>query len=105
MTFKMTVTGSPNDGYTAVEIESGDEIIARVFELEGAWYIEIYEPENLLDTEIVKTVLAAKDRLLNYVNRTGEGMPDGLTAAAASLWLLERADGTSSGSSSGTNTE
>jgi hypothetical protein len=104
MTFQMTVTGSPNDGFTAVEIESGNELIARVFELGAGWYVELSEPEKLLDSEVVRAVLAAKERLLPYVNRTGDGMPDGLTAAGASLWLMQRDDGHSLSDPSGAET-
>jgi hypothetical protein len=93
MAFQMTVTGALSDGFTAVEIESDDEFVGRVFELEAGWYVELREPEKLLDDEVVKAVLAAKERLLRYVNRKGTGMPEGMTVAGASLWLMQRDDG------------
>jgi hypothetical protein len=43
----------------------------------------------------------ARERLAAYVNRLGDGSPDGLTAAGLSLWLLEKADGTAMGRSLG----
>ncbi len=93
MAIELTVTGAPSDGFTAVELERGEELIGRVFELEAGWYVELREPECLLEAEVVQAVLAAKQRLLLYVNRKGAGMPEGLSVAGASLWLMQRSDG------------
>jgi len=93
MAIQLTVTGQPFDGFTAVELERGEELIGRVFELVTGWNVELRELERLLEPEVIQAVLAAKQRLLVYVNRTGAGMPDGLSVAGASAWLMQRSDG------------
>lgn len=93
MAIELTVTGAPSDGFTAVELVRGDEFIGRVFELEAGWYVELRKPEKLLEAEVVQAVIAAKQCLLLYVNRKGDGIPEGLSVAGASLWLMQRSDG------------
>jgi hypothetical protein len=46
----------------------------------------------LQDPEFVQAVLDARDELVHYVNRKGP-VPEGLTRAGASLWLMQRDDG------------
>jgi hypothetical protein len=93
MPYGLTTTGNPDDGFTAVEIEIDGEYVGRVFELESGWYVHVQKPEDLQKSECVQAVLAAKERLLHYVNRKGGEFPEGTSRAAASLWLMQRDDG------------
>ena len=69
------------------------EYVGRVFELEAGWYVHLQKPEDLLKPGCVQAVLAARERLLHYVNRKGGEFPEGTSRAAASLWLMQRDDG------------
>lgn len=93
MAYRLTTTGNPDDGFTAVEIEVDGAYVGRVFELESGWYVHVQQPEDLLNPECVQAVLAAKERLLHYVNRKGGELPEDTSRAAASLWLMQRDDG------------
>lgn len=79
MPYGLTATGNPDDGFTAVEIEIDGEYVGRVFELESGWYIHLQKPEDLMNPECVRAILAAKERLLHYVNRKGGEFPEGTT--------------------------
>ena len=93
MTYELTTTGNPDNGFTSVEIEMDGEYIGRVFELESGWYVHLQNMENLMKAEFVEAISTAKDRLLHYVNRKGCEFPEGTTRAGVSLWLMQRNDG------------
>src|SRR4051794_29609158 len=93
MPYGLMTTGSPEDGFTAVEIEIDGEYAGHVFELESGWYVHVQKPEALQGPEFIQAVLAAKERLLHYVNRKGGDFPEGTSRAGASLWLMQRDDG------------
>ncbi len=93
MSYGLTTTGAPDDGFTAVEIEIDGEYVGRVFELESGWYVHLPKPESLLNAECVEAIVAAKECLLHYVNRKGGEFPEGTSRAAASLWSMQRDDG------------
>jgi hypothetical protein len=97
--FKISVCGDVTRGYTVAEIDFGDQPVASVFETVDGWHIEFCSTEATsfpLDA-FSSAVVAAKERLSCYVNRRGESPPDGLTVAAFSLWLMQKADGTAMG--------
>lgn len=90
--FDLTVVGNPDDGFTSIEISSsasGDQV-ARIFELESGWYVELVNPEELRDQALIDAIVEAKNELLHFVNRKGVQFPDGISRAAASLLLMER---------------
>lgn len=94
MPYSLQATGDPREGFTVMEIEDEHRMVARVFELETGWHIHIFvESKLLFDREFVEAVQDAQRALSHYVNRTGKGMPDGLTVGAAALWLMQRDDG------------
>jgi len=93
MPYSLATTGNPDDGFTAVEIEIDGEYVGRVFELESGWYFHLQRPEDMLNPTCIQAVLAAKERLLHYVNRKGGDFREGMSRAAASLWLMQRDDG------------
>lgn len=93
MKYTFEVAGVPDDGFTSAEILAGDEMVARVYELESGWHIETRDLERLRDARVVDAMIAARNELLHYVNRKGTNRPEGLTVAGASLWLMQRDDG------------
>ncbi len=94
MAYSRTTVGNPDDGFTSTELEDGSgELAGRVFELEEGWYVECPNLDQLEDPEFVAAVLGAREELLHYVNRKGTHLPEGLTQAGASLWLMQRDDG------------
>lgn len=93
MAVEITITGGWADGFTAAELARDGRILGRVFELQTGWHVQLEELELLRDTAVVSAMLEGRDKLRHYVNRTGAGMPEGLSAAAASMWLMQRDDG------------
>ena len=94
MPYRRFIVGGVSDGFTSAEIENeAQEVVGRVFETEAGWCVECDPLDKLQDAEFMEAALAARDELLHYVNRTGAGMPEGLTVAGASLWLMQRDDG------------
>lgn len=84
-----------DDPVAAVEILYNNEFMATVYEKPDGWKIDLYQSPRGLDLdEFLRFVDAAKERLGEYTNRRGENPPEGLTAAGLSLWLTEKADGT-----------
>lgn len=94
MAYNRTIAGNPDDGFTSAELEDASgEFAGRVFQLEAGWYIACPNLDRLEDPEFVAVVLGAREELLHYVNRRGTHLPEGLTPAGASLWLMQRDDG------------
>src|SRR5688572_20051387 len=76
------------------EILCGDDIVASVYERPDGWKIDLYQSPRGLDVDgFLGAVASAKVRLGAYPNRRGESPPEGLSAAGLSLWLTEKADG------------
>jgi hypothetical protein len=93
--FQIQLIFPVDDPVACAEILHGNEFMATVYEKVDGWKIDLYQsPRGLNLDEFLRIVAAAKERLGGYVNRRGENPPEGLTAAALSLWLTEKADGT-----------
>jgi hypothetical protein len=93
MAHGLTTIGNPDDGFTSVEIELDGEYAGRVFELESGWYVQMVALERLADPAVVDAIIAAKERLIRYVNRKGGDFPADATRGGISLWLMQRDDG------------
>lgn len=97
------VVGNVNTKRTEAEIlwrsHTDEECVALVFETLNGWELEVSNQQraDALRTEFDVAVSSARKRLEAYVNRRGDNIPDGLTAAGLSLWLLEKSDGTAMG--------
>jgi hypothetical protein len=76
-----------------------DPLCALVYENESGPVVEWFGVKKESDARpgLTDAVNDAKQGLLAYVNRRGENPPEGLTRAALSQWLLEKADGTAPG--------
>jgi hypothetical protein len=72
--------------------------VALVYETEDGWAIDqLEEAPSAESLTFQEAVESAKESLGQYVNRKGKGAPTGLTGPGLSLWLMEKADGTSMG--------
>jgi hypothetical protein len=97
--FQIQIFAAVDDACTSAEVLSGEEIVAIVYERPGGWKLDLFQSPRGLDLdECLKAIGAAKARLQEYVNRQGQGRPEGLSAAGLSLWLMEKVDGTAMGS-------
>ena len=100
----ITFVGNVNTRRTEAEIlwrtQTDEECVALVFETRNGWQLEISNQQraDALGTQFEAAAANARTRLEEYVNRRGDNIPDGLTAAGLSLWLLEKSDGTAMGS-------
>jgi hypothetical protein len=93
--FQMQFIFPVDDPVAGAEILYGNEFMATVYEKPDGWKIDLYQSPRGLDLdEFLQFVSTAKERLGEYTNRRGENPPEGLSAAALSLWLTEKADGT-----------
>jgi hypothetical protein len=93
--FQIQLVFPVDDPVACAEILYDDKYVANVYERPDGWKIDLYHsPQGLDLEELLRAVAAAKEQLGEYVNRRGENPPEGLTAAALSLWLTEKADGT-----------
>ena len=96
--FQVQVIGVVDDGHTSAEVSYGDELIAIVYERPNGWRADLFQsPRGIPLPELLAALQSAQTRLSEYVNRRGDNSPEGLTRAAMSLWLLEKADGTAMG--------
>lgn len=99
----ITVLGNVNNRRTEAEIlwrtDTVEECVAIVFETRDGWQLDVHNQQraDTLGTAIEAAVTKAQKRLSDYVNRLGDNIPDGLTAAGLSLWLLEKSDGDAMG--------
>jgi hypothetical protein len=73
--------------------------VATVFETADGWEMQSFDDRliNELGAVFDAAVEEAKERLRHYVNRTGENVPEGLSPAGLSFWLMEKDDGTAMG--------
>src|SRR4051812_12876714 len=77
------------------EILSGEDVVASIYETRDGWKIDLYQSPRGLDLDgLLGAVASAKERLSEYPNRRGDDPPEGLSAPGLSLWLTEKADGT-----------
>jgi hypothetical protein len=84
-----------HDPVACAEILYGDEFVANIYEKADGWKIDLFQSPRGLDLdEFLRAIASAKEGLGEYVNRRGEAPPEGLTAAGLSLWLTEKANGT-----------
>lgn len=99
----ITVLGNVSTRRTEAEIswrtQADEECVALVFETSSGWQVEVNNQLRVdaLGTEFEAAATNARKRLEEYVNRRGDNIPVGLTAAGLSLWLLEKRDGTAMG--------
>ncbi len=94
MSYEFTVTGNVDDGFASIEITSETgKVVARVFELDSGWFVESVELDWLRETDLVDAIIDARNELRHYINRKGGQLPEGMTRAAFSLWLMQRDDG------------
>ncbi len=83
------------DPVVCAEILYGEQVMASIYERRDGWKIDLFQSAVGLDLEeLLKTIAFAKEHLSEYVHRQGENPPQGLSAAALSLWLTEKVDGT-----------
>jgi hypothetical protein len=99
--FGVTIVGNTAACRTEAEIyiprDSG-ELIALVYETQKGWVVEQVEGAPAVKSlTLQEAAESAKQLLGEYVNRTGKGAPTGVTGPGLSLWLMEKADGTSMG--------
>jgi hypothetical protein len=93
--FRIQLFFPVDDPAACAEILCGDEVVASVHERPDGWKIDLYQSPRGLDLDgFLGAVASAKDQLGAYPNRRGESPPEGLSAAGLSLWLTEKADGT-----------
>ncbi len=92
--FELTILGNVDSGRTECEISAADGVVAVVYEDCSGWRVE---KQLQIATEDAQTfdeaVVAAKQALSRYVNRTGKNPAEGLSGAGLSLWLMTKADG------------
>jgi hypothetical protein len=93
--FQIQMAFPVDDPIACAEILYGEEIVASVYERPGGWKIDLFLSPRGLDLEgCLRAIASAKERLSEYVNQRGESPPEGLSAAGLSLWLTEKANGT-----------
>ncbi len=101
--FGISILGNVAERRTEAEIawrrRETVERIAVVYDTHEGWVTQMEHPGlvHSAGPDFEAAVEKARERLKIYVNRLGEDYPDGLTAAGLSLWLLEKADGTTMG--------
>ncbi len=99
----IAIFGNVTDRRAEAEISwhSGEtrELIAVVYDTHDGWMTRIEDTALVREagSDFHAAVEKARERLTEYVNRLGDGSPDGLTVAGLSLWLLEKANGTAMG--------
>jgi hypothetical protein len=96
--FSTTIFTNLDECRTECEISDRSSVVAVVYEGRDGWHSNRFriisgDEDQALDASIAE----AKERLSHYVNRFGENVPDGLTRAGLSLWLMEKDDGTAMG--------
>jgi hypothetical protein len=96
--FSTTIFTNLDECRTESEITDDSSVVAVVYEGRDGWHVNklrsISEGEG---QAFDRTIAEAKERLSHYVNRFGEDVPDGLTRAGLSLWLMQKDDGTAMG--------
>jgi hypothetical protein len=94
--YEQTVVGNVDSCRLETEIsDSEGNVIGIVFEDEMGWHVE---PTAATNSAIPNPVLeSVKANMSRYVNRTGQGAPDGTTRGEQSLWLMLKDDGTAMG--------
>ncbi len=103
----ISILGNVVERRTEAEIywvsDATEELIAVLYDTPEGWKTEVTSPTLVAEAgpDFIQAVEEARQRLSEYVNRRGDGEPDGLTSAGLSLWLLDKADGTSMGRSLG----
>ena len=96
--FSTTIFTNLDECRTECEISDGSSVVAVVYEGRDGWHVDrlgIVSAEQHQDLDA--SVAEAKKRLSRYVNRFGEDVPEGLTRAGLSLWLMQKDDGTAMG--------
>lgn len=94
-TFAVQLFFPVDDATATAEVLCEGEVVASICERPDGWKIDLYlSPRGLDLNGFLRAVASAKERLGEYPNRRGESPPEGLSAAGLSLWLTEKADGT-----------
>jgi len=98
--FRIVVVGNPSVPRTEAEVyvpAGADAPVLVVYESPRGWVTEPLGGRAPPSAVVDSAVQAARQRLSQYVNRTGQGAPTGLTVPGLSLWLMEKTDGTAMG--------
>jgi hypothetical protein len=93
-----TVFTNLDECRTECEVSDKISVVAVVYEGRDGWHVSrlrIVSADERQDFDA--SPAEAKERLSHYVNRFGENVPDGLTRAGLSLWLMQKDDGTAMG--------
>jgi hypothetical protein len=103
-TFRIDFLGNVADCRTEAEVSlrhspsNTDPLCAVVYENESGPVVEWFGgAAQSKSPALADAVEDAKRGLLEYANRRGLNLPEGLTRAGISLWLLEKIDGTALG--------
>jgi hypothetical protein len=94
-----TIVTNLDVGRAEAEIadESGN-LAMIVYEHHDGWHVEVFNDSMAQATDEFRELHEGpKGALSHYVNRRGNNPPEGLTAGALSLWLMEKDDGTAMG--------
>ena len=104
--YKIQICGNAERRRTEAEILAGLPdgpltAVAIVFETADGWEMQSFDDRLIDELGAVfdAAVEEAKERLRHYVNRTGENVPEGLSAVGLSFWLMVKDDGTAMGKS------
>ena len=95
--FRIVIVGNPATLRTEAEIScaASSELIGLVSESSEGWCFEAIGDDAPPWREAA--IEAARAALCEYVNRRGENVPEGLSLAGLSFWLMEKSDGTTLG--------
>ncbi len=99
--FSISFLGNVSNCRTEAEVSlrhpppGADPLCAVVYESESGPVVELFGvAKDSKSPSLIAAIEDAKRGLVAYVNRRGTNLPDGLTRAGLSLWLMEKADGT-----------
>ena len=91
MPFELLIFANVAENRTEVEIwNAGGNLVASVFQNADGWQTETWTAGEHSADELAESIARARELLEQYPNRTGEGAPLELHAAAKSLWLMEK---------------
>ena len=96
--FSTTIFTNLDECRTECEIADDNSVVAVVYAERDGWRVNRLRSISEGEGQAFNTTIdEVKERLSHYVNRFGEDVPDGLTRAELSLWLMLKDDGTAMG--------
>jgi hypothetical protein len=96
--FSTTIFSNLDECRTECEISADRSVVVVIYEARDGWHIKrlrIVTADERQDFD--DGAAEAKEGLSGCVNRFGEDVPEGLTRASLSLWLMQKRDGTAMG--------